>query len=70
MVIYGSNGKHFATLPLPYTACPACRRTGQLQAALVGRYAHVYWIPLFPYQKLAVVQCSACGHSWNNQEAN
>lgn len=64
MIFYGTNGKHFATLELPQASCPACQRPGQLAVALVGRYAHVYWVPFFPYQKLAVVQCQACGSDW------
>ena len=61
MIFYGTKGKHFATFDLPPATCPACHRPGQLRAGLVSRYAHVYWIPLFPYQKVAVVQCGACG---------
>ena len=67
MIIYGTNGTHFATPALPDATCPACHTRGQLHAALVSRYAHVYWLPLFPYQKLAVVQCDACQANWTDK---
>lgn len=61
MIIYGTNGTHLRTDALPSPACPACGTGNALRTSLLSRYAHVYWIPLFPYQKIAVVQCGACG---------
>jgi len=60
MIIYGTNGTHLHTQALPGQACPACGVGNGLRVSVFSRYAHVYWIPLFPYQKLAVVQCSSC----------
>ncbi|MEJ7665876.1 MAG: hypothetical protein WKG07_43355 [Hymenobacter sp.] len=51
MIIYGTNGKHYATHELPATPCPACRAPNSLQVDLVSRYAHVYWIPFFLIRK-------------------
>jgi len=68
MIFYGTNGKHFATQPLPGTACPACHAPEALQVGLVSRYAHVYWVPLFPYEKIAVTECRNCQHSWTEKE--
>lgn len=61
MIIYGTNGTHLRTDALPSPACPACGTGNALRTSIFSRYAHVYWIPLFPYQKVAVVQCGACG---------
>jgi len=68
MIFYGTNGKHYATRPLVGAACPACRAPEALQVGLVSRYAHVYWMPLFPYQKIAVTQCQNCQSSWTEKE--
>jgi hypothetical protein len=68
MIIYGTNGKHYATEPLVGTACPACRAPEALQVGFVSRYAHIYWVPLFPYQKIAVTQCLSCQTSWAEKE--
>lgn len=67
MIIYGTTGKHYATQSLA-GSCPACRAPGALQTNLISRYAHVYWIPFFPYQKLAVTQCQNCKTAWNEKE--
>ena len=68
MIFYGTNGKHFATEPLLATACPACQSPNSLHVALVSRYAHIYWVPLFPYQKIAVTQCAHCQASWEEKQ--
>jgi hypothetical protein len=61
MIIYGTHGTHLGTVALPSPACPACGTGNALRTTLSSRYAHIYWIPLFPYEKMAVVQCGACG---------
>lgn len=68
MIIYGTNGARIRTAPLPQAACPACATPDQLQITLFGRYAHIYWVPLFPYSKPAVVQCSHCQQAWDAKE--
>jgi len=68
MIIYGFKGTHLRTQELPGVACPACLNTKALRTSLYSRYAHVYWIPFFPYSKLTVVQCGACQEVWENKE--
>ena len=68
MIIYGTNGKHYATHELPATPCPVCQAPNALRVDLVSRYAHVYWIPFFPYQKIAVTQCANCQAAWTEKE--
>ena len=68
MIIYGTNGALIGTAPLPAAACPACAAPGQLSISLFGRYAHVYWIPLFPYSKPTVVQCGHCQRAWAGKD--
>jgi len=68
MIIYGFKGTHLCTEALPGAACPACLAPNSLHTSLYSRYAHVYWIPFFPYSKLTVVQCAACHELWENKE--
>lgn len=68
MIFYGTNGKHYATQALAGVTCPACHAPEALQVGLVSRYAHVYWVPLFPYEKIAVTQCLSCQTSWTEKE--
>ena len=68
MIIYGTNGQHYATLPLAGINCPACAAPEALQVGLVGRYAHVYGIPFFPYQRIASTQCQHCQTTWTDKQ--
>jgi hypothetical protein len=68
MIIYGFKGTHLRTQELPGVACPSCLNPNALRTSLYSRYAHVYWIPFFPYSKLTVVQCGACQQVWENKE--
>lgn len=68
MIIYGTNGKHYATQLLTGSNCPACRAPAAVQVSLVSRYAHIYWIPLFPLKKIAVTQCLNCQSTWDEKQ--
>lgn len=67
MIIYGSNGSHLRTDALAGTSCPACATFGKMKASVYSRYAHVYWIPLFPFSKSAVTQCDHCQQAWEEK---
>lgn len=65
MIFYGTNGALVRTAPLPGASCPACATSNSLQLSVFSRYAHIYWIPLFPYSKPSVVQCTHCQQAWD-----
>ena len=65
MIFYGTNGALVRTVPLPGATCPACSTRDSLSLSVFSRYAHIYWIPLFPYSKPAVVQCGHCQQAWD-----
>jgi hypothetical protein len=67
MIFYGTNGSHVRTAPLPGVACPNCATPDSLNASVFSRYAHIYWIPLFPYSKPIVAQCSHCQQAWEEK---
>jgi hypothetical protein len=67
MIFYGTNGALVRTEPLPATLCPACATTGTLKLSVFSRYAHIYFVPLFPYSKPAVVQCDHCQQGWDGK---
>jgi len=67
MIIYGTNGAHVRTAPLPGVACPSCATSDALQLSVFSRYAHIYWIPLFPYSKPTVAQYGHCQQAWEEK---
>jgi len=68
MIIYGTKGSLVRTESVPGVACPACTNAEQMQFSVFSRYAHVYWIPLAPYNKPTVAHCQRCQHSWELSE--
>ena len=68
MIFYGFKGAHLRTAPLPAgTSCPACATPDSLKASVYSRYAHVYWIPFFPFSKSALAQCEHCQQGWEEK---
>ncbi|UYZ59492.1 hypothetical protein [Hymenobacter latericus] len=45
---------------MPDTACHSCGTPDALRLSVLGRYAHVYWVPLFPFGKTGGTQCVHC----------
>ncbi|PJJ60917.1 hypothetical protein [Hymenobacter chitinivorans] len=69
MIIYGTNGSLVRTVGAePELACPACTTPRAMRLSVFSRYLHVYWIPLLPYTKPAVAQCTRCGGAWEASE--
>lgn len=59
MIIYGYRSSHLLTEPVSGT-CPACTIPDALRMSVFGRYAHVYWLPLFPIGKTGASECGHC----------
>ena len=59
MIIYGWKPTGIATENIR-EKCPHCGTPDSLQMDIYQKYAHVYWIPLFPIGKTAATQCSHC----------
>ena len=59
MIIYGSKASHMATENVNET-CSGCGTPNSLLMTVFQRYAHVFWIPVFPIGKVGVSQCSHC----------
>jgi hypothetical protein len=59
MIVYGWNAKNIKQAPLENYECPQCQ---QKQSVLVifAKYVHIFWIPVFPYKKSAIIVCNHC----------
>lgn len=67
MIFYGTKGTHLATEPVFGQKCPHCGQSNSLAASVYGRYAHIYWIPFFPYSKIGLLSCESCQHVWEEK---
>ena len=59
MIIYGSRSKQLAKEIL-IEKCPHCGTQNSIDMHVFQKYAHVFWIPLFPLGKQGVSQCDHC----------
>jgi len=66
MVIYGHRATHLKTEQIS-DKCPNC---GQ-QSLIMGvfeKYAHIFWITIFPYGKTGTSQCQHCQQVLSDKE--
>ncbi len=42
-------------------SCVACKKSFSLTLFVLHNYIHVYYIPLFPIEKIVKTQCTSCG---------
>jgi hypothetical protein len=59
MIVYGSRSKELAKDILT-DLCPNCGKQNSIDMHVFQKYAHVFWIPIFPMGKTGVCQCDHC----------
>ena len=69
MIIYGSKATQIATESIA-EKCPNCGTQNSIQMGVFQKYAHIFWIPLFPIGKTGVTQCSHCKQTLLKKEFN
>ncbi|MEO6819637.1 MAG: zinc-ribbon domain-containing protein [Ginsengibacter sp.] len=59
MIIYGTRNKEIGKEQVAEN-CPDCGTFGSIDMHVFQKYAHVFWIPVFPIGKTGVSQCDHC----------
>lgn len=68
-IFYGSRASKLkSTYSLDRSICPYCESKGTLNVSSYGRYAHVFFIPLFPLSKKKIIECSHCKTSYHPKD--
>jgi len=62
MLIYGWNSKHLKDAPFPGQKCQNCDAE-DCHILISASYAHIFWIPIFPYRKSLKIVCTNCEHA-------
>jgi C4-type Zn-finger protein len=44
-----------------FVKCPVCESHQHADVMVESHYYHLYWIPVFPYDKTATIICQNCG---------
>jgi hypothetical protein len=59
-IVYGKK-KLFIRMfePLLYK-CPYCDKTNTTEVFIYSNYVHLFWIPVFPFSKVASAKCIDC----------
>ncbi|UTW61596.1 zinc-ribbon domain-containing protein [bacterium SCSIO 12741] len=68
MIIYGSRSAALSSDTPEKLICPNCQTEGSTRIHVFGRYAHIFWIPLFPVGRPAVAECSHCQAAYDKKE--
>ena len=61
MIVYGWNAKIIKQAPLESYECSGCKQK-QSDIIIAAKYIHIFWIPVFPFRKTALIVCKNCGH--------
>jgi hypothetical protein len=59
MIVYGSRSKELIKDVLS-DQCPNCGKQNSIDMHVFQKYAHIFWIPIFPMGKTGVCQCDHC----------
>lgn len=59
MIIYGSKNKQLTNEVL-FDKCENCGTQNAIELHVFQKYAHVFWIPIFPMGKTGLSQCNHC----------
>jgi hypothetical protein len=60
MIFYGTSGSLIHTEQTPSVKCNSCEKQSQHTVSVFGKYAYLYWIPIFPVGKKGVSECNHC----------
>lgn len=62
IVLFGSRAGHLKTLRIP-EPCRNCKASNSVEFIVYQRFAHIFWIPIFPTRKVFTSQCYNCKDS-------
>lgn len=57
---YGAKWSTILSEPAAGIACSSCGQEDSIVVNVVSRYAHFFWIPVFPFSKKLVTVCRHC----------
>lgn len=58
--IHGKQRTSIGLFEPPFYKCPNCNEHNTTYVIVYSFYYHLFWIPIFPFEKDAVANCSEC----------
>lgn len=68
MIIFGGRASNIGNFDIPNSKCSYCEEGDTQRISVFGKYAHVFWIPIFPIGKKAVAECTHCKRTIEQKE--
>jgi len=60
LIFFGRNKALIGSFDVFMYECPYCEQMNTTSVVVYSIYYHIFWIPLFPYNKEAIANCSEC----------
>jgi hypothetical protein len=70
MIVYGTNAKETAHSTSSTATCQHCNTKGSLRFSVFYQYAHIFWIPFFPYKSIGYAECTHCNEVTDKSNMN
>lgn len=68
MIIFGTRATNIGNFDVPNSKCEYCQNDSTQRISVFGKYAHIFWIPIFPIGKKAVAECTHCKRTIEQKE--
>ncbi|WGD35192.1 zinc-ribbon domain-containing protein [Olleya sp. YS] len=68
MVFYGTKATTLKEGQLINVQCPNCEEGRSMRYGIYGKYAYLYWIPMFPVGKENYLECNQCKRTYDLKE--
>jgi len=68
MIFYGTNSSRLKNGKLNNVQCPNCENQTSMTYTVFGKYAYLYWIPVFPLGKTNILECDHCKRTYDLKE--
>jgi predicted RNA-binding Zn-ribbon protein involved in translation (DUF1610 family) len=68
MIFYGTGSRTEVNSVLLASKCPKCGSENTTYLSILQKYAHIYWIPIFPTGKATIAGCNACRNVYEDYQ--
>jgi hypothetical protein len=68
MIFFGSRASRIKSGKIKNVTCPHCNNLTSMTFDVFVKYAHIYWIPAFPYGRASVIECDSCSKTYKVYE--
>ncbi|WP_395044997.1 hypothetical protein [Flavobacterium sp.] len=68
MIFYGTKASNLLNGQLINVDCPECKTNTSMTYSVFGKYAYIYWIPIFPMSKVTVAECNHCKKTYEYKD--